>query len=64
MYRNASVTYLYKLSVTSTHMHRWEDNIGMDLMDIGWEDVDWMHPDQDKDQWRALVNTEMNLRVS
>jgi len=33
----------------------------MDLRQIGWEDVDWMHLDMD--QWRAAVNTVMNLRV-
>jgi hypothetical protein len=36
------------------------DNIRMDLRDIS---VNWMHLDQDRDQWRALVNTVMNLRV-
>jgi len=41
---------------------RWEDNIKMDLREIGWEDVDWIHLAQDRDQWRALVNTKMNLR--
>jgi hypothetical protein len=30
---------------------------------MGWEAVDWIHLPQDKDQWRALVNTIMNLRV-
>jgi predicted small integral membrane protein len=39
------------------------DNIKMDLMKIGWEDVDWMHLAQDKDLWWAIVNTVMNLRV-
>jgi hypothetical protein len=43
--------------------HRWEDNIKMDLREIGWEGVDWMHLDQDRDQWRAVVNAVMNLRV-
>jgi len=43
--------------------HRWKDNIRMDLKEIGWEGVDWMHLVQDRDQWRALVNTIMNLRV-
>jgi hypothetical protein len=38
---------------------KWEDNIRMDLMEIGWEDVDWMHLVQN----RALVNTVMNLRA-
>jgi hypothetical protein len=42
---------------------RWEDNIKMDLKEIRWEDVDWIHPDQDRDQWRAVVNTVKNLRV-
>jgi hypothetical protein len=42
---------------------RWEDNIRMDLREIGWEDVDWMHVVQDRDQWRTLVNTVMNFRV-
>jgi hypothetical protein len=43
--------------------HRWKDNIRMDFKEIGWEGVDWMHLVQDRDQWRALVNTIMNLRV-
>jgi hypothetical protein len=41
----------------------WEDNIRMDLREIGWEDVDWIHLAQVKGQWRAVVNTAMNLRV-
>jgi hypothetical protein len=42
---------------------RWEDNIRMYLMEIGWKSVDWVHLAQDRDQRRALVNTVMNLRV-
>jgi hypothetical protein len=42
---------------------RWEDNIKMDLREIGFGDMDWIHWDQDRDRWRALVNTVMNLRV-
>jgi len=35
----------------------------MDLMEIGWDIVDWMHMAQDRDQWWALVNTVTNLLV-
>jgi hypothetical protein len=42
---------------------RWEDNIRMDVRDIGWGGMDWIDLAQDRDQWRALVNTVMNLRV-
>jgi hypothetical protein len=42
---------------------RWEDNIKMDLREIGFGDVDWIHWTQDRDRWQALVNTVMNLRV-
>jgi hypothetical protein len=42
---------------------RWEDNIKMDLMEIGFWDVDWIHCAQDRDRWRALANTVMNLLV-
>jgi hypothetical protein len=42
---------------------RWEDNILMDLREIVFGDVDWIHLAQDRDRWRALVNTVMNLRV-
>jgi hypothetical protein len=43
--------------------HRWEDNIKMDLREIGSGNVDCIHLAQDRDRWRALVNTVMNLRV-
>jgi hypothetical protein len=42
---------------------RWDDNIKMDLREIGFGDVDWINLAQDRDRWRALVNTVMNLRV-
>jgi hypothetical protein len=42
---------------------RWEDNIKTDLRELGWDDTDWIDVAQDRDQWRALVNTVMNLRV-
>jgi hypothetical protein len=45
------------------HRRRWEDNIKRDLGEIGFGDVDWIHWTQDKDRWRALVNTIMNLWV-
>ena len=41
---------------------RWEVNIKMDLQEVGGG-ADWMELDQDRDRWRALMNTEMNLRV-
>jgi hypothetical protein len=44
-------------------MRRWEDNIKMDLTEIGFGYVDWIHWAQDRDRWRALVNTVMNLRA-
>jgi hypothetical protein len=42
---------------------RWEDNIRMDLREIGWGGMDWIDVTQDRDQWRAPVNTVMNLRI-
>jgi hypothetical protein len=42
---------------------RWEDNIKMDLREIGRGGMDWIDMAQDRDQWRALMNTVMNLRV-
>jgi len=42
---------------------RWEDNIKMDLKEVGGGCEDWMELTQDGDRWRALVSTVMNLRV-
>jgi hypothetical protein len=45
------------------YRRRWEDNIRMYLREIEWEAVDWMHLSQDREIWRVLVNTVMNLRI-
>jgi hypothetical protein len=42
---------------------RWVDNIKIDVGEIEWDGVDWVNLAQYRDQWRALVNTMMNLRV-
>jgi hypothetical protein len=42
----------------------WEDNIKMDLRETGFGDVDWIYTAQYRDQWRALVDTVVNLLVS
>jgi hypothetical protein len=43
---------------------KWEDNIKMDLREVGWNGMNWIDLAQDKDQWRALVNTVINLLVA
>jgi hypothetical protein len=42
---------------------RWVDNIKTDLIEIGLNGMDWIELAKDRDQWRALVNTVMNLQV-
>jgi hypothetical protein len=43
--------------------HRWLDNIRMDLVEVGWGDMDWIGLTQDRDRWRTLVNSVLNLQV-
>jgi hypothetical protein len=42
---------------------RWEDNIKMDLMEIGIEEANWIRVAKDRGQWRGFLSTIMNLRV-
>jgi len=42
---------------------RWEDNIKMDIQEVGFRGMDWIELAPDRDRWRALVNAAMNLRV-
>ena len=42
---------------------RWEDNIKMDIQEVGCEGMDWIDVAQDRDRWLALVNTVMKFRV-
>jgi hypothetical protein len=42
---------------------RWEDNIKMDLQEVGWGGMAWIAVAQDRDRWQALVNEVTNLRV-
>ena len=43
---------------------RWEDNINMDLQEVGCEGMAWIQLARDRDRWRALKNAVMDLRVS
>jgi len=43
--------------------HRWEDNIKMDLQEVGCGGMDWIELAHNRDMWRALANAVMNLRV-
>ena len=45
------------------HRRRWEDNIKMDLQEVGCGGMDWIELAHDRGRWRALVNAVMNLRV-
>jgi len=42
---------------------RWEDNIKMDVQEVGYGGMDWIEMAQDTDRWRALANAVMSLRV-
>jgi hypothetical protein len=42
---------------------RWVDNIRMDLWEVGWGDVDWIGLAQNRNRWRALVNSVLNVQV-
>jgi hypothetical protein len=44
--------------------YRWENNIKINLREVGLESEDWMHVARERDRWRALVNKVMNLWVS
>jgi hypothetical protein len=48
---------------TGRPRHRWEDGIRMDLREIGWGSVEWIHLAHDRDWWWAVVNTVMKLWV-
>jgi len=43
--------------------HRWEDNIKMDIQEVGCGSVEWIELSQDRDRWRAVVTAVMNFRV-
>jgi hypothetical protein len=43
--------------------HRWEDNIKMDIQEMGCGGKDWIEVAQDRDRWQALVNALMNLQI-
>jgi hypothetical protein len=42
---------------------KWVDNIRMDLGEVGWSDVDWIGLAKDRNRWRVVVNSVLNLRV-
>jgi hypothetical protein len=46
------------------YRRKWEKNIKMDLRETGWGGMDWVYLAHDRDQWWALVNTGINLRIS
>jgi hypothetical protein len=58
-----NLAYFLKIPLTVKPRCRWVENNIMDLREIGCDGMDWIDLVQDRDQWRAFVNTIMNLRV-
>jgi hypothetical protein len=52
-----------KIPLGRPRRRRWVDNIKIEFREIGWDNMDWIDLSQDRDQWRALLNTVMGLRV-
>ena len=44
-------------------VHKWDENIKMDIQKIGWADMDWIDQAEDRDRWQVLVNVVVNLGV-
>ena len=68
MQNQFSIRNFEKINITSGRpvgrpRRRWEDNIKMDLQKVGRGCGDWMELAEDRDRWRALVSTVMNLRI-
>jgi trehalose/maltose hydrolase-like predicted phosphorylase len=61
--RMKTAGHVARMGETRKAKTQWVDNIKMDLREIGWDGRDWIHLAQNRDHWRALVNTVMNLRV-
>jgi hypothetical protein len=55
--------YLYLSTKVARQRHRWMDSIRVDVREIGCDGMDWIVLAHDRDHWRALLNTVMNLRV-
>jgi hypothetical protein len=60
--KELAVTY-FNMLPRHLSRRRWVDEIKIDLREIGWECVEWIHMAPDRDRWRAVVNAVMNLRV-
>jgi len=57
------IHWTWRKETLQRYRRRWEDNIKMDLQNMRYEGLDFIHLTQSRDQWRAVVNTVMNLRV-
>jgi hypothetical protein len=55
--------YYTTFIILEFYVCRWKDNIKMDLREVGEGGMNWIYLAEDRDRWRALVNTVMNLRV-
>jgi hypothetical protein len=58
--KRMNIEYCWESQKVRNH---WKNNIKMYLRETGWDSMDWIDLAEDRDQWRALVNTVINLRV-